>query len=169
MTEEKLFLISLGDITSSLQFWDENLPNPANDDLFITLENGFYRVVVKELFDAEDYEYYPENKTSYIVELFQETQNPKIHTKQLPGQKFFQTMKNTFSHLKICEKKNKSHSILQFFKKDLTLRGNYIYYLCFWRGSSVVEQRPEKPCVDSSILSLATTSNYQTLRRFLFS
>ncbi len=26
-----------------------------------------------------------------------------------------------------------------------------------WRGSSVVEQRPEKPCVGSSILLLATT------------
>ena len=29
------------------------------------------------------------------------------------------------------------------------------------QGSSVVEQRPEKPCVGSSILPLGTTKNYR--------
>ena len=42
------------------------------------IENGFYKVVVKQLFNPEDYEYEAENKINFIVELFSQSENPNV-------------------------------------------------------------------------------------------
>ena len=65
VSNEKLFLISWGDLTGTLQFEDAKLPNEWNKDLIIPLDNGTYRVTVKQLFDPEDYDYDPEGKVNF--------------------------------------------------------------------------------------------------------
>ncbi|TDG36422.1 hypothetical protein EZJ43_07845 [Pedobacter changchengzhani] len=78
ITDNALHLITWTDLTSSLQFKNTTLPEELNNDQKINIENGFYRVIVKQLFDHEDDDYDPENKTSYIVELMSEIKNPDI-------------------------------------------------------------------------------------------
>ena len=78
VTDQKLYLINWTDLTSSLQFKDTKLPDEINKDLKIDLENGFYKVVVKQLFNPEDYEYEAENKINFIVELFSQSENPNV-------------------------------------------------------------------------------------------
>ena len=78
VTDQKLYLINWTDLTSSLQFKDTKLPDEINKDLKIDLENGFYKVVVKQLFNPEDYEYISENKINFIVEFIIHSENPKI-------------------------------------------------------------------------------------------
>ena len=78
VTDQKLYLINWTDLTSSLQFKDTKLPDEINKDLKIDLENGFYKVVVKQLFNSEDHEYISENKISFIVEFIIQSENPKI-------------------------------------------------------------------------------------------
>ena len=78
VTDQKLYLINWTDLTSSLQFEDTKLPDEINKDLKIDLENGFYKVVVKQLFNPEDYEYEAENKINFIVELFSQSENPNV-------------------------------------------------------------------------------------------
>ena len=78
VTDQKLYLINWTDLTSSLQFEDTKLPDEINKDLKIDLENGFYKVVVKQLFNPEDYEYISENKINFIVEFIIQSENPKM-------------------------------------------------------------------------------------------
>jgi len=70
VTDNVLYVISWGDLTCTLQFPDTLLPDDSNKDLKVKISNGLYRVVVKQLFDPEDYEYDAENKVNFIVELF---------------------------------------------------------------------------------------------------
>jgi len=63
-------VVSWGNLTCTLQFRDTLLPDKFNKDLKVKINNGLYRVVVKQLFDPEDYEYDAENKVNFIVELF---------------------------------------------------------------------------------------------------
>lgn len=74
VTDESLYLINWMDVTSSLQFRDTKIPDKINENLKIKIQNGFYKVIVKQLFDHNDYEC--ENKISYVVELISETKNP---------------------------------------------------------------------------------------------
>ncbi len=83
VTDQKLYLINWTDLTSSLQFEDTKLPDELNKDLKIDLENGFYKVVIKQLFDPEDYEYDPENKINFIVEFFLQSENPNIQSEKI--------------------------------------------------------------------------------------
>ncbi|ENI5846781.1 hypothetical protein ABZI28_002389 [Flavobacterium psychrophilum] len=78
VTDQKLYLINWTDLTSSLQFEDTKLPDEINKDLKIELENGFYKVVVKQLFNPEDYEYISESKINFIVEFIIQSENPKM-------------------------------------------------------------------------------------------
>jgi len=78
VTDGTLYLINWTDLTSSLQFEDTKIPDEVNRDLIIDIENGFYKVIVKELFDHKDDHYDPENKTSYVVEMIYELENPNI-------------------------------------------------------------------------------------------
>ena len=78
VTDQKLYLINWTDLTTSLQFKDTKLPDEINKDLKFDIENGFYKVVVKQLFNPEDYEYEAENKINFIVELFSQSENPNV-------------------------------------------------------------------------------------------
>ena len=73
VSNEKLYLIRWGDLTMTLQFDDNKLPQEDNKDLIIPLDNGAYRVTVKQLFDPEDYDYDPEGKVNF--EIYFEPQN----------------------------------------------------------------------------------------------
>ena len=79
VTERNLHLVNWTDLTSSLQFKDTKLPDKFSEDLKIDIENGFYKVVIKQLFDAEDYEYDPEHKINFIEEFFSQSENPHLH------------------------------------------------------------------------------------------
>ena len=70
VTGNTLYVVSWGNLTFTLQFRDTLLPDKFNKDLKVKINNGLYRVVVKQLFDPEDYEYDAENKVNFIVELF---------------------------------------------------------------------------------------------------
>ena len=70
VTGNTLYVVSWGNLTCTLQFRDTLLPDKFNKDLKVKINNGLYRVVVKQLFDPEDYEYDAENKENFIVELF---------------------------------------------------------------------------------------------------
>ena len=74
VTNGNLNVVSWSDLISTLQFTDSELPEDSNKDLKVNVKNGFYRVVVKQLFDHEDYEYNAENKVNFIVELFPQNQ-----------------------------------------------------------------------------------------------
>ena len=74
VTNEVLHLVSWSDLIATLQFSDTKLPSKDNEKLKINIANGLYRVVVKQLFDCEDYEYESENKVNFIVELFSQNQ-----------------------------------------------------------------------------------------------
>ena len=78
VTDQKLYLINWTDLTSSLQFKDTKLPDEINKGIKFDIENGFYKVVVKQLFNPEDYEYEAENKINFIVELFSQSENPNV-------------------------------------------------------------------------------------------
>ena len=78
VTDQKLYLINWTDLTSSLQFKDTKLPDEIDKEIKFDIENGFYKVVVKQLFNPEDYEYEAENKINFIVELFSQSENPNV-------------------------------------------------------------------------------------------
>jgi len=78
VTDGKLFLVNWTDLTSTLQFEDTELPDDLNKDLKVDLENGFYKVIVKQLFNHEDEDHDPENKISYIIELFPKNEDPNM-------------------------------------------------------------------------------------------
>ena len=78
VTDGHLYLINWTDLTSSLQFENTTLPDVINADLVIDLDNGFYSVTVKQLFDHQDDSYDAEDRTSYIVEMVSQIQNPDI-------------------------------------------------------------------------------------------
>ena len=107
VTNGILHFVNWTDLTSSLQFENTTIPEEFNSDLNIDLVNGFYRIVVKQLFDNEDYDYDPENKTNYIVELFLESKNPNINaetilwTEDFPNDDsiFLSTERNEFDDL----------------------------------------------------------------------
>ena len=83
VTDESLYLINWMDVTSSLQFRDTKIPYKINENLKIKIQNGFYKVIVKQLFDHNDYDYECENKISYVVELISETKNPDIRAEKI--------------------------------------------------------------------------------------
>lgn len=79
VTDGSLYLVPWSDLTCTLQFPDTILPDGYNQDLKIKIKNGFYRVVVKQLFDPEDHDCESEKKVNFIVELF--SQNESSNTK----------------------------------------------------------------------------------------
>ena len=63
---------------TNLQFKDTKLPDEIIKEIKFDIENGFYKVVVKQLFNPEDYEYISENKINFIVEFIIQSENPKM-------------------------------------------------------------------------------------------
>lgn len=83
VTDGCLYLINWTDLTSSLQFTDLKLPLNSNKDLKIDLENGFYKVIIKQLFDPEDLAYSPNHKTNFAIEFFIQSKNPKLYADKI--------------------------------------------------------------------------------------
>ncbi|MDQ0594829.1 hypothetical protein QFZ37_003198 [Chryseobacterium ginsenosidimutans] len=83
VTDERLYLANWTDLTSSLQFENTIIPDKTNENLQIKINNGFYKVIVKQLFDQDNYDYDGEDKVNYIVELMYEPDNPDIRTEKI--------------------------------------------------------------------------------------
>jgi len=54
VTTGKLFLTNYSDLTLAAQFSDASIPAAHNADLKIELENGLYRVTVRQFFDPDN-------------------------------------------------------------------------------------------------------------------
>jgi hypothetical protein len=79
VSDQKLYLITWTDLTASLQFENTKLPEELNKDLKIDLKNGYYKVVVKQLFNPEDDVCVTEGKTNFVVEFSIQSENPKLN------------------------------------------------------------------------------------------
>ncbi|TFF35421.1 hypothetical protein [Mucilaginibacter psychrotolerans] len=56
VTSGALFLTNYSDLTLAAQFLDERIPARHHADLKIELENGWYKLTVRQMFDPDDYE-----------------------------------------------------------------------------------------------------------------
>lgn len=83
VTDDILYLVNWTYLTSSLQFENTNIPDKINEDLKIEIPNGFYRVLVKQLFNHEDGDHDGKNKVGYIVELISQPNNPEIKAEKI--------------------------------------------------------------------------------------
>jgi len=54
VTTGQLFLSNYSDLTMAAQFSDISIPAAHNADLKIELENGWYKVIVRQLFDPDN-------------------------------------------------------------------------------------------------------------------
>jgi len=58
VTAERLYLTEYADLTMAASYQYSNIPSRHNSDKFITLENGFYIVLIRQFFNPElDYSY----------------------------------------------------------------------------------------------------------------
>lgn len=57
VTNSKLYLTNYEDLTIAAQFEDEVLPSNHNSDLEIQIENGNYQLLIRQLFDPNDYDW----------------------------------------------------------------------------------------------------------------
>ena len=96
VTDGTLYLVNWTDLTSTLQFEDTKLPDEINETLKISIENGFYSVVVKQLFDHEDFDHDAGTGVDYIVELLQTTENPKLTADHIHWTEDFPTDESLF-------------------------------------------------------------------------
>lgn len=55
VTNEKLWLVNYTDLTMVAQFESEKIPSNENSELEIPLENGAYRVTIRQKFNPENY------------------------------------------------------------------------------------------------------------------
>jgi hypothetical protein len=55
VTTGELFLTSYSDLTMAAQFSDASVPAAHNTDLKIELENGWYKLTVRQLFNPDNY------------------------------------------------------------------------------------------------------------------
>lgn len=78
VTGEELHLVSWTDLTSSLQFKNTPLPDKHHRDLKIKIDNGFYKVIVKQLSNPDHYEDMNDNPINFVVEMFLQSENPNI-------------------------------------------------------------------------------------------
>jgi hypothetical protein len=83
VTDNSLYLINWTDLTSSLQFKDALLPSELNKDLKINLKNGYYKAIVKQLFNPEEDEYDPDDKINFIIEFLIQSENPNLHPQKI--------------------------------------------------------------------------------------
>jgi len=64
VTDKKLFLTEYADLTMAASFENSKIPSYHNSNLFINLENGFYNVLIRQLFN-------PDTDYSDILEHFE--------------------------------------------------------------------------------------------------
>lgn len=57
VTNGKLYLTNYEDLSMAAQYEDELIPSNHNSDLEIQIENGNYEVIIRQLFDPNDYDW----------------------------------------------------------------------------------------------------------------
>ena len=67
VTVGELFLTNYSDLTMAAQFSDVSIPEAHNADLKIELENGWYKITVRQLFDPDNDLQYFDNETGENV------------------------------------------------------------------------------------------------------
>ncbi len=68
VTSGELFLTNYSDLTMAAQYSDVPIPSVHNTDLKIELENGFYEVTIKQLFDPSNcWEYFDDQNEDIIA------------------------------------------------------------------------------------------------------
>ncbi|MCW3789551.1 hypothetical protein [Plebeiibacterium sediminum] len=55
VTNENLWLANYTDLTMVAQFESEKIPSNENSDLIIELKNGFYKLLIRQMFNPSDY------------------------------------------------------------------------------------------------------------------
>lgn len=74
VTHGILHLVDWGDLTATLQFDNTTLPSSFNQELKIEIDDGFYKVIVKQLFNLGDN--YDPDKVNFVIEFFIQQTNP---------------------------------------------------------------------------------------------
>jgi hypothetical protein len=67
VTSGKIFLTNYDDLSMAAQYVDEKIPAKHNADLSINLDNGRYKLQVRQLFNRDDYNYEPEGQINFEV------------------------------------------------------------------------------------------------------
>lgn len=67
VTTGVLFLTNYDDLSLAAQFEDETLPSDHHADLKIKLENGFYNLNVRQLFDADNLDHEASEKLNFEI------------------------------------------------------------------------------------------------------
>lgn len=89
ITNNELHLINWTELTSALQFKNTTIPDQSNKDLKIDLDNGFYKVIVKQISDPDHYEDFNNHPLNFIVELSIQPENPNIKADEIVWTKDF--------------------------------------------------------------------------------
>jgi len=86
VTTGELFLTNYSDLTMAAQFYDVAVPATHNSDLKIELENGRYKLTIRQLFDPDDASHYfgiedDENIAFEVIIIpSSETEQPKVNS-----------------------------------------------------------------------------------------
>ncbi len=67
VTNDEVWLVNYTDLTMSAQFKDETIPSDENSDLRINLANGYYKVIIRQMFNPEDFEEYNNSPNFEII------------------------------------------------------------------------------------------------------
>jgi hypothetical protein len=67
VTNGELYLTNYTDLTMAAQFEDCKIPDERNSDLKIVMENGRYNLLIRQMFDHENYNYKSDDNTYEIV------------------------------------------------------------------------------------------------------
>jgi hypothetical protein len=67
VTKGELFLTNYSDLTMVAQFADSSVPGAHNSDLKIALENGWYKLTVRQLFDPGDFDIETDEDISFEI------------------------------------------------------------------------------------------------------
>ena len=55
MTNGRIYFVNYTDLTMAAQFDDETLPLRQQADWYMNLDNGYYEIEVRQMFDPEEY------------------------------------------------------------------------------------------------------------------
>lgn len=83
VTNQELYLTSYADLTMAAQFSDEVLPSKENADLKIPVDNGIYKITVRQMFDPNNYSHEEDEKTSFEMIITKAASNDKSSTKKV--------------------------------------------------------------------------------------
>jgi hypothetical protein len=85
ITKGELYLTNYEDLTMTAQFKEEKIPQKHNSNLVIKLDNGIYHVLVRQLFDPNNYDFDNAGQPNFeiVIEPFE-------------GQKFNNFVENIF-------------------------------------------------------------------------